>query len=114
LRKHHISFHCTRQKKGTIGITCWTFKFFTIHDNGFIHSAKENLDKVTKAAIGENRNRLAFVVWEIFQFQFKIWSVHNLVSLITSAYTYREGVVTPTDPKGKEGEMLFSRALGGL
>ncbi|EFX70896.1 hypothetical protein DAPPUDRAFT_256556 [Daphnia pulex] len=25
-----------------------------------------------------------------------------LVSLITSAYTYREWVVTPTDPKGKE------------
>jgi hypothetical protein len=34
--------------------------------------------------------------------------------LITSAYTYREGVVTPTDPKGKEGEILLSRALGGL
>jgi hypothetical protein len=23
-------------------------------------------------------------------------------------------VVTPTDPKGKEGEILLSRALGGL
>jgi hypothetical protein len=28
----------------------------------------------------------------------------GVVSLITSAYTYREGVVTPTDPKGKEGD----------
>jgi hypothetical protein len=37
-----------------------------------------------------------------------------MVSLITSAYTYREGVVTSTDPKGKEGEILLSRALGGL
>ena len=38
----------------------------------------------------------------------------GVVSLITSAYAYREGVVTPTDPKGKKGEMLFSRELGGL
>jgi hypothetical protein len=33
----------------------------------------------------------------------------RVVSLITSAYTYRERVVTPTDPKGKEGEILLSR-----
>ncbi len=30
----------------------------------------------------------------------------GVASLITSAYTYRERVVTPTDPKGKEGEIL--------
>jgi hypothetical protein len=38
----------------------------------------------------------------------------GVVSHITSAYTYRKGVVTPTDPKSKEGEILLSRALGGL
>jgi hypothetical protein len=32
----------------------------------------------------------------------------GVVSLITSAYTYREGVVTPTDTKGKEGEILLT------
>jgi hypothetical protein len=49
-----------------------------------------------------------------YQVSHLLISAVEVVSLITSGYTYREGVVTPTDPKGKEGEILLSRALGGL
>jgi hypothetical protein len=38
----------------------------------------------------------------------------EVVSLKRQPTPIERGVVTPTDPKGKEGEILLSRALGGL
>ncbi len=82
---------------------------------GFPWNFKSAGDRIAGNSAANDEGRALVARWRdknchggiSYQVSHLLISAVEVVSLITSAYTYREGVVTPTDPKGKGGKFCF-------